>query len=157
MAEPLSLTGTTLCLALNTWRMCQTAYSLIQGIRDAPKQIQRLQVDLQGLSQVLSYLHATLEAENVMNARVPPQMVADLEELLSSCSKLCDDVRMTVSQFIGSDGTGIWKSIKWEIFKRNDVATLQDTLGTFKLTISMTCSALTLSVAPRECKICMLS
>ena len=148
MAEPLSTAGTLLCLASNTWKMCQAAYCLIKGIRDAPKQIQLLQVDLQGLCHVLSYLNTTIGAENFMSARVPPQMVADLEELLHSCAKLCGDVRTTVSEFISSDGTRIWKSIKWEVFKRDDIAALQHTLGTFKLTISMTCSALTLFVNP---------
>jgi hypothetical protein len=46
MAEVLATAGKTLSLATNAFKVCQKAYSIFQGVRDAPRQIQRLSIDV---------------------------------------------------------------------------------------------------------------
>lgn len=71
-------------------------------------------------------------------------MAQDLE-VLGACSKLGIDVMTVVGPLIGANGAvkgGTWRSIKWELFKKNDVVNLQQTLATCKLAINMAISPL---------------
>jgi len=145
--EALAITNTTLSIAVAAFRACQSAYSLVQNIRNAPKQIQRLTNNVHGLYQVLGLLQTALEQENVTTARLPSQMIQDLEALLGTCTKLSCDIIATLNPFVGLDGTvkgGTWKNLKWEMSKKSDVEILQQTLETCKLTISMAVSSLNL-------------
>ncbi|PMD44497.1 hypothetical protein L207DRAFT_579437 [Hyaloscypha variabilis F] len=143
--EALAITNTTLSIAVAAFKACQSAYSLVQNIRNAPKQVQRLTNDVHGLYQVLGLLQAALEQDNVANARLPSQMIQDLEALLGTCTKLSRDIIVTLNPFVGLDGTvrgGTWRNLKWEMYKKNNVEVLQQTLETCKLTISMAVSSL---------------
>jgi len=148
--EALAITNTTLSIAVAAFKACQSAYSLVQNIRNAPKQVQRLTNDVHGLYQVLGLLQAALEQDNVANARLPSQMIQDLEALLGTCTKLSRDIIVTLNPFVGLDGTvrgGTWRNLKWEMYKKNNVEILQQTLETCKLTISMAVSSLNLWVS----------
>jgi hypothetical protein len=148
--EALAITNTTLSIAVAAFKACQSAYSLVQNIRNAPKQVQRLTNDVHGLYQVLGLLQAALEQDNVANARLPSQMIQDLEALLGTCTKLSRDIIVTLNPFVGLDGTvrgGTWRNLKWEMYKKNNVEVLQQTLETCKLTISMAVSSLNLWVS----------
>lgn len=145
--EALLITNTTLSITIKAFTACQKAYSLVKDIRDAPKYIQRLSTDVQGLYQVLGLLQTALTENGSRSAQLPWQMAQDLEVLLGTCSKLSIDVMTVVGPLIGADGAvkgGTWRSIKWELFKKNDVVNLQQTLATCKLTINMAISSLNL-------------
>jgi hypothetical protein len=145
--EALAITNTTLTIAVNAFKACQNAYSLVQNIRNAPKQIQRLTTDIQGLYQVLGLLQTALTEDNVASARLPSQMIQDLEVLLGTCTRLCRDITSILNPFVGFDGEvkgRTWRNLKWEMFNKSDVEVLQKTLETCKLTISMAVSSLNL-------------
>ena len=138
--KALAITNTTLSINVTAFKACQSAYSLIQDIKNAPKQIQRLTNDIHGLYQVLGLLQSALEQDNGANNRSPAQMIQDLEILLGTCTKLSADIVTVLNPFIGLDGNargGTRRNLKWEMFKNNDVQVLQQTLETCKLTISM--------------------
>ncbi|KUJ15849.1 uncharacterized protein LY89DRAFT_734995 [Mollisia scopiformis] len=143
--EALLITNTTLSITVKAFTTCQQAYSLVRGIKDAPKHIQRLSTDILGLYQVLGLLQTALTNDNGQNAQLPRQMVQDLEALLDTCTQLSIDVMTVVNPLLTAGGEvkgGIWKSISWELFKKNDLVNLQQTLATCKLTINMAISAL---------------
>jgi hypothetical protein len=145
--EALAITNTTLSIAVTAFKACQNAYSLVQNVRNAPKQIQRLTTDVHGLYQALGLLQTALEQDNVATARLPSQMILDLEVLLGTCTKLSCDIISLLNPFVGTDGVargGTWRNFKWEVFKKSDVEVLQQTLETCKLTISMAVSSLNL-------------
>jgi len=74
-------------------------------------------------------------------------MIQDLEALLGTCTKLSRDIIVTLNPFVGLDGTvrgGTWRNLKWEMYKKNNVELLQQTLEICKLTISMAVSSLNL-------------
>lgn len=149
MAAPIALaiTGTTLSIAANAFKVCQQVYDLSKGIRNASKDIQDLTLSIDGLYQVLGLLTTALTYQDTGDIRLPSQMISDLEVLLGTCIELCKDAKRVVGPFIAPDGKsrgGFRNGLKWELFSKSDVKLLQEALATCKITINIAISSLNL-------------
>jgi len=153
MAEPFTIVSTTLAATSHAFGLGQQCYELINGIKGAPDNINRLATDLKGLYTILGTLQAVLESEDAKKRQtiIPNHMVSNVKELVDNCVKLFVDVNMVVKPYTGADGRALrsnWKGFRWE-FKKGSVEALQRTLSQYKLTLDLACSSLSLYVDPR--------
>lgn len=147
--EPVSIVAAALGLTGSAWTICEQTYRLINGIRGAPAHVARIAGDLQALCSVLWTLHAALavEEEKQIIGAIPTQMAENLQDLLRNCMGVFLEIQKVVQPFTTAQGTarrGPWKMFTWERYKKDEILLLQNALGSYKLTLNIACSSLTL-------------
>lgn len=150
MPEPATIVSASLSIAANAFKIGKETYDLVQGVKDAPKHIQRLVVEFQALYRVLGTSQLLLESEAMTKkGQMPNLMLENISAALTSGVNIFKDIQQVVAPFIAVNGKVVrspWKGIKWELFKKNDVSVLQTALESNKQTLAIACSALTLLV-----------
>jgi hypothetical protein len=152
MPEPVTIVSASLSIAANAWKVGKETYDLVQGVKAAPKHIQRLAADFEGLYGVLGTLQGLLESHETRSPSASlPALTGNIETALRGCIRVFQDVQQIITPFVAVNGKVIrstWNGIKWELFKKNDVNVLQTALDFNKQTLNIACSALVLLVEP---------
>ncbi|OCK78515.1 hypothetical protein K432DRAFT_301815 [Lepidopterella palustris CBS 459.81] len=147
MCEPISILGSAMTVASTAIALGQQTYDIITGIQDAPDNIKRLAIDLQGLYHVLGLLSHALSAQDQKSRQgsLPVHMIANIKELLEKCVDVFKEVSKVVQPFLDSNGNALRsfsRGLRWEIGKKASVTTLQRALSDYKLTLELAISSL---------------
>jgi hypothetical protein len=147
MPEPVSIAAAALSITVSAVTIGRQTHELIQGLKDAPKNIERLADDLHGLYCVLGSLESIFSvlSERKETNNIPRDMIENVTNFVDKCVGLYKDINKAIYPYIatnGRTGLSLFKTLKWEAYKKNDIAVLQRTLADYKATITIACTAL---------------
>jgi|SRR5277367_6425115 len=145
MPEPISIAASAISTALNAFTISKATYDLIKSAREAPSHISRLSADVHGLYVVLGRLQSLLEDDSTVKhgEKSWGMYFADLEDLLKNCVNALIEIQKIANAFLRDrDKLSIWRGLRWEVFKKNDVLVLQNSLSSYKLTLNIACNSL---------------
>ena len=145
MMEPFTSATTVLTVLGMTLKVSQQTYAIVQGIRAAPVQVQRLAIELQDLYSLLAMFQLLLDRSLEDTGDTVIKMLDNLQKVLENCLLVLKDVRTSLSPFVRPDGsptTGFWRSVQYAAFKRSDIVVLQQSLGSYRSMLNMSYSAL---------------
>jgi hypothetical protein len=143
MADPLSITAGVAGLLGFALHGSKRMLEFIDGIRNAPKDIAAISVDLRALYQEIAAL-AAMQEGFCRN----PTMADYLREPLENCVDVFTEFTMTLNQYVvttrdGSTKVRTWKHITWA-FKEKEIQLFRNTLLAYKSSLSIAIGAMTL-------------
>ena len=147
MADPISITGTSLAVASLLYSTCRTICDIIGSYKKAPKEYQDLTQDLNALQSPLSSLQNSLRGTN--DSSLSPEQLESLKYLelpLKSCNNACEDFKKKLSSMTShstEDHTSFWDRLRLH-FNKSDVTFLREKLNTAKGTIQVALGVSTL-------------
>lgn len=147
MLEPLSIVAAALSIAANAFKLGKETYTIIQGIKQAPTHISRLSNDVRSLYTILGTLQTILDDEMSRSSpnELTIRLLADFEEVVRNTAQVFFDIQSILSPFIrGEIKRSIWNGFKWDNFRKDDIAVLQNALQSHKLTLNIAYQSLTL-------------
>ena len=123
----------------------QETYHLIRDVRNCPKEVQRLAVELQDLCELLATIQRLLTQSKDSHDPVISDMLRNLQTVLNNCIAVFVDIRRLIGPFLTIDGEttrGKLKGLLWAAFREDDALMLQQTLGSYKAMLNLTFAAL---------------
>lgn len=147
MCEPVSIVATTLTIAVNAFRTGRSTYSLIQGLRDAPSDIEQLSSHLSAFNAVLASLHAVIaqEAAKVDHDPLTISQLENLSGLLNTCQEVLIKARTIVEPITqGLERHQGLRAMQWQAYSKDDLALITNKLKDYTSTLTLGCSALTM-------------
>ena len=146
MADPLSIATGVVGLLGYALHGSKRMLEFIESIRNAPKDVAALSLDLRALHDVLATLAGM---QNEFNSN--PTIIDCLRVPLENCVDIFTDFTATLNQFVvttrdGSMRVRTWKNIVWA-FREKEISLFRDTTLAYKASLNMAVGAMTLSVA----------
>ncbi|KAK3613788.1 hypothetical protein LTR22_028011 [Elasticomyces elasticus] len=136
-------------MALNSastaYTTCEATYKLIQGIKKAPKDINRVATDLKGFYSILGALQNSVQTENSALSKPGPaaHQLENIAALIGDCvAAFREGSRFTALN--GEAKIGLSEAFKWESLQKEDVQYLRVHLSNMKLSLNLALSSLTL-------------
>ena len=143
--EPFTSAATVLQVIGMAVKTGQEIHGLVQNVRNAPKNIQRLSTELQELCKLLATFQRLLECFRDDRDSLVSEMLDNLETVLANCLGVLKDIRKAISPFVTANGDatkGKLKRLLWAALKKNDILVLQQTLGSYKAMLNLSFAAL---------------
>ncbi|KAK4992204.1 Guanine nucleotide exchange factor for Cdc42p [Elasticomyces elasticus] len=145
MPDPVSIASAT---ATTAFKICMETYGIVQGIRKAPAEIQRVATDLEGIYPVLGSLSRILnELARKRHNAIAEDTIADLNLLLDNAIGIFKEIREKMSRFIAVNGKviqGLWERFNWDKFNKDDVWLLRSHLSVLKSSINLALASITM-------------
>ncbi|KAK3339860.1 hypothetical protein B0T25DRAFT_560751 [Lasiosphaeria hispida] len=146
MADPLSIAAGVVGLLGYTLHGSKRMLEFIESIRNAPKDVAALSLDLRALHDVLATLAGM---QNEFNSN--PTIIDCLRVPLENCVDIFTDFTATLNQFVvttrdGSMRVRTWKNIVWA-FREKEISLFRDTTLAYKASLNMAVGAMTLFTA----------
>lgn len=143
MADPVGLTASIIAIADLAYQSCKTLYELLDGIRNAPKTVQRLNKDLSALQTLLKSIRSTMEesSEDSFSDGVK-QCLEEATPALAGCEKTCDEFAKKISKITSHSGehhTSARDRIKLQ-FQEKDMSVFRYQIGSYKATLNIALS-----------------
>ena len=142
MPEPVSIVAAALTIAVNVIKTDRTTYGLIQGLREAPSQIEELSSHLSSLNTVLASLHIVIvqEASKVDHDAITMGLFENLRTLLKLCEKVMNEARAIMEPIsLDMDRHPGFRAVQWETYRGDDLAGITGRLQGYVLTDSLSC------------------
>ena len=143
--DPFTAAATVLTVVGMVLKASKETHEMVEGIRTAPAQIQRLATELRDLYSLLGTFQALLDRQSEEPSDTVREMLDNLQSLLQNCLTVLKDVKAALGPLIRPDGTaaaGLWRGFQYAAFRRSDIIVLQQTLGSYKAMLNMSYSAL---------------
>ena len=109
MADPLSITAAVLAVVTAAIKSTQSLYETVQRFKDRNKTLRRLQLELEGLVNILESLTQVINAET--------SMLALLQGPIDRCSQVCREFEQSMKVFSGKSN-GLSRLDKDGIYER---------------------------------------
>ncbi|KAK3617823.1 hypothetical protein LTR56_025033 [Elasticomyces elasticus] len=126
-------------MALNSastaYTTCEATYKLIQGIKKAPKDINRVATDLKGFYSILGALQNSVQTENSALSKPGPaaHQLENIAALIGDCvAAFREGSRFTALN--GEAKIGLSEAFKWESLQKEDVQYLRLIFGRLVVT-----------------------
>lgn len=161
MAEPTAIIGTAsavLQIAGSAVKTSNQLYDIITTIKNAPKEIVRVNSDIQALNRLLKNLELSLESSDTRRVVDQDEEVRrsmnDLKDLIQSCNRTCVEITERLRPYAqngdfedGSAGESNERlvSIRW-FFRRRSILALVSDLQRTKFLFSDSMGSITLYV-----------
>jgi hypothetical protein len=151
MPEPVSIVAASLSIATNTFTTGKKLYTVFHGIKNAPRQVSRICLQLQALNTILGSLSTLIarEARQKQHDDAVVQQLNLLTDVLQSCETVLLESR-TIAEPLAEklSSAGILGGAIWELFKKDELAELLATLDRYQNTLTLACQVLNTSVHP---------
>ncbi|KAM6511466.1 hypothetical protein FALCPG4_016469 [Fusarium falciforme] len=140
MAEALGIVGSVIGIIQITATVALRLNSLIQGIRDAPDDIRRLQDDVANLAAVLDTTHELSEQYQHVGA---PSLTRALKGQLEACEKSMQDIRTFLNPLVqkATGGKKFIRMVEWNL-KKSELRDLRERLSEGKAGLNLTITSL---------------
>ena len=138
MADPLSLGVSVLAVVTAALKSIQALSTTVKRYKDRDKTLNRLQAELEDLTNVLSSLAEVVESD------VP--ILAVLKGPVERCSQICCEFEDAMEKFSKKSKTGLRDWTRME-FMRGDINGFIDSLTSYKSTIMVGLGTITMSAA----------
>ena len=135
MADPLSVTASSLAIITAAIETAKSLYATVKRFKGRDKTLQRLQDEVEDLTNILESLEQAINAEK--------SMVVLLQHPVKRCSQVCHEFEQSMVAFSGKSKTGFRDWAKME-FMRGDINEFIDTVAGYKSTISIALGTITL-------------
>ena len=139
--DPLRTATSVLGVMAVAIRAGHETHRLVQGIRMAPKYIQSLATEMQGLYTLLAAFRRLLQNSRSQRDQTINDMLRSLHTTLCGCIEVFKDIKKTLSPYLDSHGD---VATGRATFKRDEVMALQQTLVSYKAMLSMSLSTLSM-------------
>jgi hypothetical protein len=139
MAEPLSVSASTLAVTTAAAQSVKSLNDTISRYEGRDRTLQRLQSELHNVSGILDSLKEAILAEASVSVL--------LQGPVRRCSELCREFEQSMLSFSKKSKTSIQDWAKLE-FMRGDINEFIDTISGYKSTIAVGLSSITLYVQP---------
>ena len=133
MADPISILSAT-AIGLHA---TNKLYGLVEGIRDAPREIQSVLADSRSICDILDALRRFLEENN--DSELPSEIIQSLHIPLENTRWVADELVDKISPFVTEKGElkkSKWIGVKWSYYQK-DVKQLGAQLSNGKSTLNM--------------------
>ncbi|GAB1316431.1 hypothetical protein MFIFM68171_06641 [Madurella fahalii] len=135
MADPLSISASVVAVVTAAIQSTKSLTATVKRYKDRDKTLNRLQHELEDLTNVLSSLRdAATSDTSVLNL---------LEGPVDRCSQVCREFEDAMEKFSGKSKTGLRDWAKLE-FMRGDINDFMDTLANYKATIMVAVGTITM-------------
>lgn len=143
MADPVGLTASIITIAGLAYQSCKTLYELLDGIRSAPKTLQRLNEDLSAVQTLLKSIRSAMEdsSEDSFSDGVK-QCLDEVKPALAGCGKTCDEFAEKISKIMSHSNekhTSARDRIKLQ-FQEKDILVFRYRIGSYKATLNIALS-----------------
>lgn len=138
--DPLSITASVIAVATLAYNGSKTIHDLTKGYKDSSKTFEELEIDIEGLNDVLLSLRSiggTNQGASFSQAQL--LCLKEAEPALKSCSDACKSFKSKVEKLMSnSTPEHISKRDKFMLqFKSNDIATFRIQLSSYKSTLTI--------------------
>ncbi|RPB14078.1 hypothetical protein P167DRAFT_73672 [Morchella conica CCBAS932] len=144
MAEPITIISALATIIGVTITTSIQLTNLFSSIRDAPKEILGLYLELQSIQSVILDIQRSFESGGVSDS-VPNEWIEDLDLTLRGCADVLAELTTLINKLKSNMQTGwykrTWKGVKWTFLER-DVKVLTTRLESFKSTLGLKMQAL---------------
>ena len=153
MADPLSLVLGALPLAIQTFQASKALLGFMADIRGAPGNIKAVSKEVHAFYNILSSLSFVLKDQDVQTAisgnNALLETVETLIKPINNCQATLGQLSVELEKLRSSysethDIRSSLVRVKWSLFSKNDISTLQQTLEAEKLTISVALNVITM-------------
>ncbi len=135
MADPLSITASSLAIITAAVKSTQSLYETIKRFKGCDKTLRRLQDEVGDLTNILNSL------EQLTNAEDP--MLKLLQGPIKRCSQICLEFEQSMIAFSGKSQLGVRDWAKLE-FMRGTINEFIDTVMSYESTISVGLGTITM-------------
>ncbi|KAF3482190.1 uncharacterized protein GIQ15_04949 [Arthroderma uncinatum] len=135
MADPLSITASIVGITAVALKATKSLYEMVKRYKCRDTSLRRLQNELEDFTNILNSLIEMSDAE--------PSVLKLLEGPIERCSQVCSEFEQSMEEFARKPKIGILDWTKME-FKKGDINEFIDTIGGYKLTISVGLGIITL-------------
>ena len=143
MADPLSITAGAVGILGFALHSSRRLLDLINGLQGAPKDIAALSTDLKALYEVLAVLMG-MQDELARNASLCNCLQPPLENCLDVFEEFTTALNTyTLTTREGTRKIRSWKNVAW-VLKEKEIQLFRDTIVTYKASLSLAVSAMTL-------------
>ncbi|KXX73059.1 hypothetical protein MMYC01_210529 [Madurella mycetomatis] len=137
MADPLSVSASVVAVVTAAIQSAKSLAATVKRYKDRNKTLQRLQHELEDLTNVLSSLKDAANSDS--------SILALLEGPVERCSQVCREFEDAMEKFSGKSKTGLMDWAKLE-FMRGDINDFMDTLASYKSTIMIAVGTITIEM-----------
>lgn len=142
MADPISIISGLTTVVATVWSLGKQLCDLIEGMKNAPRNIENITGELKGLHVVLGVLHGLLPQLDANKNN--PDLVPIFEVLQSNLDDCCHDLQdlfEKLAQYSNPSGeTNVkkrsWAAFRWQ-FKEKEIKELRDHLAAYKMTVNV--------------------
>ncbi|WKT43673.1 PAC motif [Fusarium oxysporum f. sp. vasinfectum] len=143
MSDPLSVTASVAGIVGALLHGSKRLYEFIDSLQNAPKDIAALSTDLRALYEILAHI---TNAQDRLSSHL--DLCVSLKAPLENRLNIFDEFTTLLQGFtqISRDGTiqvRVWKQMVWA-FKDKEIQLFRDTITTYKVSLDMALSAMTL-------------
>lgn len=148
MADPLSIIAGIAGIATAALQSSKTLFELINDIKGCSEEIKMISRDVHAFYSITYSLNAILKEKVIVDAisddEVIVEMISNLSDPLSNCQAVLAELTLKIQRNpnAGSDGKWCRMSLKWALFTKGEVKTLQSHLEAAKATLSSALDAL---------------
>ena len=141
MADGLSIAANVIAIITLAYSSSKSIYETINSIHKVPKAYHDLNVDLDGLQQVLASLKVELDNKGKDDALSKDQRscLKELQAPLKGCAGACKEFQSTLSKIFPSSSnhyTSIGDRFKLQ-FQKNEIAAFQIRIVSYKSTLTI--------------------
>lgn len=146
MPDPASLA---LSGATTAFKVCKETYNMIEGIKKAPLDVQRVATDLKGFYGVLGGMERLFgnRQQSLPSDGPGCNIVGNVVSLLDDCVGVFKELQQQISPFVAVNGRaihGAWEGLKWDKFSKDEVQYLRGHLSTLKSSLNLALTATTM-------------
>lgn len=135
MADPLSISASVVAVVTVAIQSTKSLAATVKRYKDRDKTLNRLQHELEDLTNVLSSLKDAADSDK--------SLLALLEGPVDRCSQVCREFEDAMQKFTRKSKTGLRDWAKLE-FMRGDINDFIDTLASYKSTIMVAVGTVTM-------------
>lgn len=152
MADPLSIIAGVAGIATAALQSSKALFELINDIQGCSEEIKAVSRDVHAFYSIKYALNAILKEEAVRDAiggdQAIIEMIRNLSGPLSNCQAVLGELMLKVQTQLGADSDGKRSrmssaNLKWGMFTKGEVRTLQSRLEATKATLNSALDALT--------------
>ena len=136
MVDPISIISA-IAIALHA---TNKLFDLVDGLREAPREIQNVAADSRSICDILGTLEKFLEEHRESGSELPIEILQSLHIPLENTCWTVDELVSKIKPFVTDQGEvrkSKWVGIKWSFYQK-DVKQLGLQLSNGKSTLSMT-------------------
>ncbi|CAM1502852.1 Fc.00g076280.m01.CDS01 [Cosmosporella sp. VM-42] len=129
--DPLSITTGSLALAGTIGKVAVALTVFVRDVRDARSDIDAVSAELNSLKTILELL---VEDVETATRPMPPILETRISGVLSTCSRVIDDIQDCLNQH---EGSRLQKRMRWVAVGKGDMEKLRSTLEAHKATLNL--------------------
>jgi hypothetical protein len=143
MAEAVGLTASIIAITSLAYQNSKTLYELLGGIRNAPKTLQGLNVELSAISQLLKSIKSAMEdnSDDSFSDGIK-KCLEEVKPALTGCGKTCDEFTEKIGKIMShSDEKHTSKRDRIKLqFEEKEILAFRYRLGSYKATLNIALS-----------------